>query len=40
MEFSELSKQYWEKYFWVIGYGVWSTANVSQEILEEYLEYY
>ena len=49
MEFKELSKQYWGKHFlqvWVcfaaraIGYGVWSTGNVTQEIVDEYLEHH
>lgn len=40
MEFRELSKQYWGKHFWAIGYGAWSTGNVSQEIVEEYLEHH
>jgi len=40
MEFSELSKQYWGKHFWAIGYGVWSTGNVSKEMVEEYLEHH
>ena len=40
MEFEELSKQYWGKHFWAIGYGAWSTGNVSQEMVEEYLEHH
>jgi len=40
MEFRELSKQYWGKHFWAIGYGVWSTGNVSKEMVEEYLEHH
>ena len=40
MEFKELSKQYWGKHFWAIGYGAWSTENVSQEMLDEYLEHH
>ncbi len=40
MEFPELSKQYWGKHFWAIGYGVWSTGNVSTEMVEEYLEHH
>ena len=40
IEFPELSKQYWGKHFWVIGYGVWSTGNVSKEMVEEYLEHH
>ena len=40
MEFKELSKQYWGKHFWAIGYGAWSTRNVSQETVDEYLEHH
>ena len=39
-EFKELSKQYWGKHFWAIGYGAWSTGNVSQDMVNEYLEYH
>ena len=39
-EFKELSKQYWGKHFWAIGYGAWSTGNVSQEMVNEYLEHH
>ena len=40
MEFKELSKRYWGKHFWAIGYGVWSTGNVTQEMVDEYLEHH
>jgi putative transposase len=40
MEFKELSKQYWGKHFWAIGYGVWSTGNVSKEMVQEYLKHH
>ena len=40
MEFKELSKQYWGKHFWAIGYGAWNTGNVSQEMVEEYREHH
>jgi len=40
MEFKELSKEYWGKHFGAIGYGVWSIRNVSQEMLEKYLEHH
>ena len=40
MEFKELSKQYWGKHFWAIGYGVCSTGNVSQDMVDEYLEHH
>jgi len=39
-EFKELSKQYWGKHLWAIGYGVWTTGNVSDEIVQEYLEHH
>ena len=40
MEFKELSKQYWGRHFWAIGYGAWSTGNVTQETVDEYLEHH
>ena len=39
-EFKELSKKYWGKHLWAIGYGVWSTGNVSAEMVQEYLEHH
>ena len=39
-EFPELSKKYWGQHFWAIGYGAWSTGNVSEEMVEEYLEHH
>jgi putative transposase len=40
MEFPELQKRYWGRHFWAIGYGVWSTGNVTDEMVEEYLEHH
>ena len=40
MEFKALSKRYWGKHFWAIGYGVWSTGNVTQDMVDEYLEHH
>ena len=40
MEFKELSKQYWGKHFWAIGYGAWSTGNLTDELVQEYLEHH
>jgi len=39
-EYPELSKRYWGKHFWAIGYGAWSTGNVSDEMVNEYLEHH
>jgi putative transposase len=39
-EFPEVQKRYWGKHFWAIGYGVWSTANITDEMVQEYLEHH
>ena len=39
-EYPDLSKRYWGQHFWAIGYGVWSTGNVSDELVNEYLEHH
>ena len=39
-EYPELKKRYWGKHFWAIGYGAWSTGNVSERLVEEYLEHH
>jgi len=40
VEFPELKKRYWGRHFWAIGYGAWSTGNISDEIVQEYLEHH
>ena len=37
-EYIELSKRYWGKHLWGIGYGAWSTGNITEEIVQEYLK--
>lgn len=39
-EFPELKRKYWGRYFWAIGYGCWSTGNITDEMVDEYLEYH
>jgi putative transposase len=39
-EFPELGKKYWGRHFWAIGYGVWSTGNITDEMVQEYLEHH
>ena len=39
-EYPELQKRYWGKHFWAIGYGVWSTGNITDEMVQEYLEHH
>ena len=39
-EFPHLRKRYWGKHFWSIGYGSWSTGNLTQEMVDEYLSHH
>ena len=39
-EFSELKNRYWGRHFWAIGYGCWSTGNITDEMVNEYLEHH
>ena len=31
-EFPELKRRYWGNHFWGIGYGSWSTGNITEEL--------
>ena len=33
MEYSELKKRYWGGHLWGIGYGAWSTGNITDEMI-------
>jgi putative transposase len=39
-EFPELHRKYWGCHFWGIGYGCWSTGNVTEEMISAYLEHH
>ena len=39
-EFAELKKRYWGEHLWGIGYGAWSTGNITDEMIENYLEHH
>jgi len=39
-DFPELRKRYWGQHFWAIGYGCWSTGNITDEMINEYLEHH
>ena len=39
-EFSELKKRYWGQHLWGIGYGAWSTGNITDEMIQQYLEHH
>lgn len=37
--YPSLRQRYWGRHFWAIGYGAWSTGNVSETVVREYLEH-
>ena len=39
-EHKELKKRYWGRHFWAIGYGAWSTGNITEEMIQGYLEHH
>lgn len=39
-EFPHLKQRYWGKHFWATGYGAWSTGNITEEAVQEYLEHH
>lgn len=40
LEFPELKKRYWGRHFWAIGFGCWSTGNITDKMVDEYLEHH
>ena len=40
LEFPHLRKRYWGKHFWAVGYGAWSTGNMTEKLVEDYLEHH
>ena len=39
-EFSELKRRYWGQHLWGIGYGAWSTGNITDAMVQEYLAHH
>lgn len=39
-EYPSLKKRYWGKHFWATGYGAWSTGNITDEMVQQYLEHH
>jgi putative transposase len=39
-EFSELRRRYYGGHFWGIGYGAWSTGNITDEMIQAYLDHH
>jgi putative transposase len=40
MKFLELKKTYWVRHFWAIGFGCWSKGNITDDMVNEYLEHH
>jgi len=39
-EFPAIKKRYWGKHLWGIGYGAWSTGNITDDMVSDYLEHH
>lgn len=39
-EFTSLKKRYWGQHLWATGYGAWSSGNITEEMVQEYLEHH
>ncbi|AWM33994.1 IS200/IS605 family transposase [Hymenobacter nivis] len=39
-EYPLLRKEDWERHFRAVGYGVWSTGNITDELVQQYLEHH
>ncbi len=39
-EYSELKKRYWSGHMWGIGYGVWSSGNITDKMVDDYLNHH
>ena len=39
-ELPRLRKKYWGRHFWAIGFGCWSTGNITDKMVDEYLEHH
>ena len=39
-EFGEWRKRYWGGHLWGIGYGAWSSGNITDDMIQAYLEHH
>ncbi|GAA4112352.1 IS200/IS605-like element ISDra9 family transposase [Aquimarina addita] len=39
-EFPNPKQKYWGRHFWAIGYGCWSSGNITEKMINEYLEHH
>lgn len=40
LEYPELKRRYWGGHFWAIGFGAWTTGNITKEMVNEYLKHH
>ena len=40
MEFPKLKERYWGRHFWATCYGVWSSGNITDKMVNDYLEHH
>ena len=39
-EFPHLQKRFWGRHFWARGFGAWSTGNITDKMVQEYIEHH
>ncbi len=39
-EFPALKNKYWGRHFWAIGFGCWSTGNITDKMVNTYLKHH
>ena len=39
-EYPQIKKRYYGGHLWGIGYGVWSTGNITEEMINKYLDHH
>ena len=39
-EYPKLKERYWGRHFWAGGYGAWSTSNITDKMVDDYLEHH
>ena len=39
-KFPHLKKRYWGQHLWARGFGAWSTGNITDEMVQEYIEHH
>ena len=40
LEYPMLKKRYWGGHFWAIGFGAWSTGNITKEMIDNYIKHH